>query len=382
MNPTYEAMLSLLKTALWGEETFPYALPEDADMAAIKEELENQGVLTLTADVLGRRGDRDAIREAANRLTHWYTMMAEQSAALSMLEGEGIPAVVLKGAAADIYYPKPEYRKLGDIDLLIPPEMFDRAAEAFRQNGYDQYLDKPRHLGFHRGIVRFEVHRFFTEAGEQPLDERLFSAMERRQTGEILGVKFPMLPHLENGLVLLEHMAQHLHGSFGLRQIIDWMLYAKAELSDEAYPEFAAAAREFGLETLAVSVTRMCQKYLGLTEAITWSLGADDAVCNDLMALVLERGNFGVKDPDSAKAVSVLRMAKNPIKFMGQLQTMGKANWKALETKPYLTPFAWGYQACRFAGRGLGRKNALSQLRSDAKKADAQQALLKRLELL
>lgn len=381
MNPTYEAMLSLLKTALWGEAAFPYALPEDTDMAALKKEMESQGVLTLAADILGRRGDRDAVREAANRITHWYTMMEEQTAALSLLDSLEIPAVVLKGAAADIYYPKPEYRKLGDIDLLIPPAHYDRAAEAFRQAGYAQYLDKPRHLGFCRGIVRFEVHRFFTEAGAQPLDDRLFAAVENAATGELLGVKFPMLPTLENGLVLLEHMAQHLKTSFGLRQIIDWMLYARVALSDEAYPAFAAVAREFGLETLAVSVTRMCQKYLGLTEDITWCAHGDEAVCDELLAMVLDRGNFGVKDTDSAKAVSVLRMAKNPVKFMGQLQTMGKANWKALETKPYLTPFAWGYQACRFVRKGLGRKHALSQLRSDGKKADAQQSLLERLDL-
>ena len=51
----------------------------------------------------------------------------------------------------------------------------------------------------------------------------------------------------------------------GLRQILDWALYVDKALDDDAWEHtFAPAVRRLGLERLAITVTRMCQLYLGL----------------------------------------------------------------------------------------------------------------------
>lgn len=377
MTDIQEQSLALLRAALYGGE-----LPPIQDLPAVKRELQDQAVLTLTADVLGMSGDRSAVREAANRLTHFYAMMDGQKTVLKLLSDAQIPCVVLKGAAAAVYYPKPEYRKLGDVDLLVPPEDFDAAAEAIRAAGYEQYLDKQRHLGFSAGVTRFELHRHFSETGGQPLDDLLFAAMPRRERGELSGFAFPMLPRLENGVVLLEHLAQHLRGSAGLRQVLDFVLYCHENLTDEYYAEeFAPVIRPLGLETLAVTAAGLGQRYLGLTDSITWCAGADAGLCEAMLEQIFRRGDFGVKDTAAASAASVLNMAKKPIKFLGQLQTMGCATWKALKKYPILKPFAWLYQLCRFIRRGFAREDALGQLRRDKQAADTQTALLQRLGL-
>ncbi|MBQ9838939.1 MAG: nucleotidyltransferase family protein [Oscillospiraceae bacterium] len=377
MTDIQEQSLALLRAALWGGE-----LPPIRDLPAVKQELQDQAVLTLAADVLGMSGDRDAVREAANRLTHFYAMMTNQQTMLKLLSDAQIPCVVLKGAAAAVYYPKPEYRKLGDVDLLVPPEHFDAAAGAIRAAGYEQYLDKQRHLGFSVDVTRFELHRHFSETGAAPLDDLLFAAMPRREQGELSGFAFPMLPGLENGVVLLEHLAQHLKGSAGLRQVLDFVLYCHETLTDEYYTrEFAPVIRPLGLETLAVTAARLGQLHLGLTDSITWCRGADETLCDAMLEQIFRRGNFGVKDTAGASAVSVLNMAKNPIKFLGQLQTMGCATWQALKKYPVLKPFAWLYQLCRFIRRGFARKDALGQLRRDKQAADTQAALLQKLGL-
>lgn len=377
MTDTQHTALALLRSALWGAP-----MPEIADMAAVKQELSDQAVLTLTADVLGRTGDRDAIREAANRLTHFYAMMEEQSKMLSLLEENSISVVVLKGVAAACLYPKPEYRKLGDIDLLVAPAQFDAAVAAIRAAGYEQYLDKERHLGFSMGLARFELHRHFSIDGGEALDEMLFSAMDRREEGHLTGFAFPMLPPLENGMVLLAHLAQHLKGSAGLRQLVDWMLYCDKYLTDEYYASvFAPMARSLGLETLAITATRLCQLHLGLPSSITWCRHAEKELCEAVLEQIFRRGNFGIKDKESASAVSVLNMAKNPIKFLSQLQTMGCATWSALKKYPFLKPFAWAYQICRFIRRGFARKNPFARLKADKAAADTQYDLLHRLQL-
>ena len=103
-----------------------------------------------------------------------------------------------------------------------------------------------------------------------------------------------MFPPLENGLVLLEHINQHLEEGLGLRQILDWALYVDKALDDDAWEyTFAPVVRRLGLERLAITVTRMCQLYLGLRSDITWCASADEKVCDSLMNYIMEQGNFG-----------------------------------------------------------------------------------------
>ena len=54
-----------------------------------------------------------------------------------LLEKNGISYVLLKGISLADFYPVPEYRKLGDVDIYInDKEMFNRAEELLLANGY------------------------------------------------------------------------------------------------------------------------------------------------------------------------------------------------------------------------------------------------------
>ena len=141
-----------------------------------------------------------------------------------------------------------------------------------------------------------------------------------------------MFPPLENGLVLLGHI-NHLEEGLGLRQILDWALYVDKALGDDTWEHtFAPVVHRLGLDRLAITVTRMCQLYLGLRPDITWCASADEKVCDSLMNYIMEQGNRGMY------------------------------HWPALNKyprlKPLLTPFAWFWQLCRYLllqGRLHGR---------------------------
>lgn len=61
----------------------------------------------------------------------------------------------------------------------------------------------------------------------------------------------PVLPPLENGLVLLAHVNQHLGSGLGLRQILDWQMFVDAHLTDELWERgFQHAAQQIGMEKL------------------------------------------------------------------------------------------------------------------------------------
>ena len=56
---------------------------------------------------------------------------------VSLMNWEQIPYYLLKGISLAAYYPVPEYRKLGDVDLYIPdPAAFEKAKKVLEANGF------------------------------------------------------------------------------------------------------------------------------------------------------------------------------------------------------------------------------------------------------
>ena len=51
--------------------------------------------------------------------------------------------------------------------------------------------------------------------------------------------------------------------------------------------------------------------------------------------------------------------------FFKLLQSSGVHNWKLAQKKPFFRKFAWLYQIGHYAAKGLGRKGAITQLRSE-----------------
>ena len=133
---------------------------------------------------------------------------------------------------------------------------------------------------------------------------------------------------MQNGIVLLLHVVQHLISGLGLRQIIDWMMFVNSELNDETWRlEFQPILRKIKLEKFAIILTRMCQLHLGLrTEDITWCHSADPLLCNKLLDHFMEKGNFGRKAAKNGKIVFILSANRTPLKFFKRLQDSGIYN--------------------------------------------------------
>ena len=87
------------------------------------------------------------------------------------------------------------------------------------------------------------------------------------------------------------------------------------------------------METLAVVVTKMCQKYLGLTtENILWCQDADETVCDSLMQYVMSCGNFGrSRELLQSGSASKIPSFKQPIKLLKYIQSRGQYNWEAIK---------------------------------------------------
>jgi len=386
-SPLYDQVLALLRSALWGEERFPYRAAEGIDWIEIYQELKQQTVHHIPVDLLARENPEHSqqyIALAARGMMRWYTIMQQQQEICQLLADAGIPCVVVKGAASACYYSRPSSRAMGDIDLLVNPEDFDRACSLIAEGA--EYLgENVRHKEYRRNRIIVEIHRAFSHFTDPEknlfFDQRVFGAIEASQTITTENYTFPCLPTVENGLILLAHIDVHLAGGLGLRQIIDWMMYVDRELTDEVWNnEFAPFVKQLERETLAITATRMCQMYLGLRTDITWCAGADEDLCRQLMEYILCQGNFGRKtEHGSNLAAGVVHASRNPFALLKILQRRGCINWKAAERYPFLKPFAWLYQLVRYIRLGLSSKHPWKLLTGAISQSDSRALFLEEL---
>lgn len=357
----YQIIFPLLSNAVFGKR---YVVDIGDNWEKVFRELAAQTVAAVPAEEIKSQPlSREQMKQyslyVAQHVILWNRILHQQQILTKALCREGIVSAVLKGAAAAVYYPKPEYRCMGDIDLIVLPEDFDRAREILKHEGC-VLLDanNERHESFEKDGVHIELHHYFSTLHEEEraryLDQRILEGLRRVEYRKLGGYTFPKLPAVENGLVLLQHMCQHLESGLGLRQIMDWMLYVDAELTDELWEaEFEAAAERIGLKKLAVVSARMCQMYLGLTKERTWCKDADSVLCRQLIEYVIRHGNFGRKDRFGSIMVPILNSLRNPAAFFRMAQKSGCLNWKVLDRHPWLSPVAWLYQLCRWARKGL-----------------------------
>lgn len=360
----YGSLFNVVKLALWNAGS----AAADQD---IFEEMKAHAIAALPAPVLPELSISPELskaweKEIIRRVSQYYRFAQVQSA-LPL----SVPYAVLKGISAAQYYPYPEYRAMGDIDIMTRREDYEAACQMLLANGYNEIINEEniRHREFEKRNIIVEVHAYFASLNDPAqakyLDDLIIENINPSH----------VLPDLVNGLVLLEHISQHLEEGLGLRQIIDWMMFADKCLPDEKWPEFQEMARNVGLERLAVTATRMCEIYLGLPEK-KWAAKADAALCEQLMDYVMASGNFGNKQQDHDKpGTALFPYARTPKALFSLLQESGRKNWKAARNHPALRPLAWIYQAGRYLVKGIGRKAAFSKLRSEFETAKQRNAL-------
>ena len=358
-NKVQQQTLELLRLALWKPETARFSVDE-----SVFEELQRHAVAAIIQPILPhldlssglrKRWEKKIIQQQVVNETYRYV---QENLPLD------VPYVILKGTSAAQYYPCPENRAQGDIDIMTAREDMDAACDMLIRGGWKETTtesdaERGRHRVFKKQYFIAEVHAFFASVNDPEkakiLDDLIIYHINPSH----------VLPNLVNGLVLIDHINQHMEMGIGLRQIIDWMMFVDKCLPDEKWAEFQPMAQATGFETLAVTVTRMCELYLGLPEH-NWCRDASEQLCSDLMEYVMRCGNFGRKnDVQEETAVGHATKIMHPIRAVRELQQKGEENWNQA-ANPLLKPFAWAWQGIQILKdtNGLARGFTEAQRRS------------------
>ena len=382
MTPAESALLSLLCASLHGLSA---KVPADTDWDGVLAEANAQAVSALTAEGLPDglpEEQQTAWRDAKYaRIANFVRYAMTQDELCRLLAAHDVKAVIVKGSAAAIYYPQPALRTMGDIDLVVLPEHYSRAKECLLEAGYRlSGAEADRHIAFKKDGVMIELHHRFSY-DDLNIEDYIHSGIQSAERGTVEGHVFPILPRLANGLVLLAHMRSHIRVGLGLRQMIDWMMYVERELDDVFWAsEFQAAAKAKKLDVLAITATRLCQKYLGLPERITWCAEADEALCKVLLESLLASGNFGVKDSAGNHAQGIGINIRNEGLFP-YLQRVGERDWELYHRHRWLKPFAWLREGLVFFRKYIELRRKGKHVLSIVPQSSDRYEMMKRLKL-
>ena len=291
MTNEQRALLELIKISQFGSSE-EISL-DDINMNTLYEEASQQAVLGLVASVIPSKYlDKKWLDAKYQQESAYIRYCNAQDELKEVLDKADIPFVILKGNAAAVNYKNPMYRSMGDIDFLVPQDKFEKAIFVLIEDKYKIGHENERHISFHKDNFSFELHHHFSH--DINIEDYLVDGLRDPTINSVDGHSFTMLPKLSNGLVLLDHMRAHLKSALGLRQVIDWMMYVYHNLDDQFWQnEFQPIVYEKGMDILAITVTRMCQIYLGLPETTTWCISADENLCDQLLSSLIVTGNFG-----------------------------------------------------------------------------------------
>ena len=112
----------------------------------------------------------------------------------------------------------------------VPQECFPDALQLLEANGYQplgEVSDEaPRHVQYAKGGIEYELHHHFSTDGFA-CDNILERAMPKRIWCEMNQYEFPVLPDMENGLVLLLR-------DFCLSRLLPYKLFSVRFLREDA----------------------------------------------------------------------------------------------------------------------------------------------------
>ena len=248
MNTLQKGVVTLIRSALTQQ---PYKLPDDFSIEDAAEIIRLHCIATLCyegAALCGVPTDTPFMEELFKVYCATTIKSIRQEAAVSKLfhafESSGIDYIPLKGCRMRPLYPKPELRNMGDADVLIRPEQYDRVVPIVRKLGYELYAQTDHDYSWTSNDLFLELHHRL-----MPPEEIAYTAIYEDgwlSAKPQFGSRWEFSPE-DEWLYLFDHFTKHYITGVGIRQVSDlWMFLKTFPDLDKAYIERQLAKLNFG----------------------------------------------------------------------------------------------------------------------------------------
>ena len=298
-----------------------------------------------------------------------------------VISSAGIPVIALKGCGIAAYYPVPEYRKSGDVDLLLRNAKDVQAAGKLLE-GLHYELKEEQHANHHLAYqgkegIDVELHAMLAEpldneSMNQRMNDLLPLYFEEAKETQSMGVTIPTASDALQALELLLHMLQHfLRAGFGLKLLTDWVVFWNRVKDPEVAERFAGLAKECGVSGFAKAVTLLCEKYLGLKEIRIYgeNLEAEfsKGYAEHFLMDIVNAEEFGKADKNRMVALRKRSLGGYLKEFHYQM----KMNYAEESKQKWKWPYLWVKTFVGFLrnNRRLGRGSLRSILKNAGERA-------------
>lgn len=228
--------LQLVRAALWGT---PVTWPVEQTDVLLRMNLQ-QGTGALVFPAVLAQADIPSYARAQMKGVCMTTMQQHVhlghmlGVAWSAMEQVGMTPVLMKGAGLAAFYPEPQMRQWGDIDLYVGAQQYHPACAAMRATfpdalKFDEELDHYKHYNLIADGISIEIHRV-TVSLPHPVDERRYARFEQygMANGERLmvgGVEVTVPEPTFNALLIMLHSWEHMTTmGASVRQLCDLTL--------------------------------------------------------------------------------------------------------------------------------------------------------------
>lgn len=380
MNHIQRGVVTLLKSAITGEKC---PLPEGFCLEEALPIFRQHHMITLA--YAGAAGCGISPREPVmQQLFQSYLkamlvserQMKDVSRIFSAFDENGIDYLPLKGSKMKTLYPKPELRIMGDADILIRMEQYDRIRPIMVSLGFTEGGETDHELVWESPALHLELHKRVVPTYDQDYYAYFGDGWDRAVPEA--GTRYAMSRE-DEFIFLFTHFCKHYrYGGIGCRHVADlWVWLRTYPDMDEGY--IRAELEKLKLLAFYENIRALIACWFGsgeksektdyITEFIL-SCGSWGTMENFLQSLALRDAASG-GSVRSNRAAGILRALFPP------LQTMAK-RYSVLHKAAWLLPVFWPVRwvtALLFRRENIRAEQKFQQAVTEDKVTLRQQAL-------
>ncbi len=319
--------------------------------------------------------------------------MQVQDSILKTLNDAKIPCAVIKGSTVSVNYPEPMARTLGDIDILVNEDDYEKAIDVLCGDKYEDESSEGHKFHYKYTIqgVAVEIHKSVTEYTDdeygKKIKEFMSGALTKTVTKQIDEFFFPSLTNEYQAATLLLHTQRHFfENRLPIRMLCDWAMFIQSASAEEWDSVVYPFISKMGLGSISDALTAVCNTYLG-TECIDKIKENVDSKTTEI--LIEEFLNCGViKDEDSWSESVAASYSQNRSESKGKftslimiLNDIARHDFKIARKSNVFLPLCWIIIAVRYLLRRITGKRGKISFNAFSATAERKEHLIKELNL-
>ncbi len=299
-------------------------------------------------------------------------------------KAHGLEPITVKGAVLRTVYPEPWVRISSDEDIYIKNEEKDRYESVFDSLGFKKLEqndgdDTVNAFISKESSLRIEMHTclfpYYPTVYEK-MNSYFKDSFDSRYEVELEGKAVRTLCPDRHLLFLILHSLKHfIYCGFGIRQVMDFALWAKAYSSTLNAEYIISSLRELSALNFFDAILNICDRYLGLSKE---ELGFADYTpaetsSDEMLCDILSGGIYGNTDPVRLHASTITLAAANGKKgnifsALFPPYIIMKNRFSYLDKYPILLPFSWACRIVRYLFGKMENKNTAETLEIGSKR--------------